>query len=86
MNFDIDFNTLLLFGIAALNAFVAYQAQRTRADVHRVEVATNSMKDAQVAAKGATERLLGREEARIEGEQKAATLAEGVLAGKESTS
>lgn len=49
-------------------------------DVLLIEKATNSMKDALVHATGAAAKAEGKEEARIEGEQKASILATAQLA------
>lgn len=74
-----SFETIMWLLIAALNAFTAWTALRTKLDMHKVEIATNSMKDALVAATATAAHATGREEARIEGEQKAAAVAEGKL-------
>ena len=70
---------LVLFGIAILNCITAYFAWRTHSLTKQVEVATNSMKDALVKATGEASFKSGKEEGRIEGEAKAAILAEGKL-------
>lgn len=53
-----------------------------RADVHKIELATNSMKDALVAATGKEKFAAGKEEARLEGEAKAAALVVGAVEAK----
>ncbi len=55
---------------------------KTQEDVATVEKATNSVKDAPVAATAKSEFARGKEQARVEGIEKAATLAEGKLVGK----
>jgi hypothetical protein len=83
---DLDLNTLSLLGIAIFNAITGFLAWRihlmtviTKRNVEVIEVATNSMKDALVAATGKAERAAGAEEERMRGEAKAAALAEGKL-------
>lgn len=46
-----------------------------KADIHTIEVATNSMKDELVKATAVSARSEGRDEERIAGEQRAASLA-----------
>lgn len=46
----VHIETLALLTIAALNAYTAWLAYRTKQDMHKVEIATNSMKDALVAS------------------------------------
>jgi len=86
---SVDANTVVLFLIALANAFTAYMVQRT----HKVAVQTqeyslqtekntNSMKDALVAATDKASFAAGKDEARGEGERKAAALAEGRLAAE----
>ncbi len=53
-------NNLTLLVIALLNAFTAYMAYRTHSLTKQVEVATNSMKDALVAATGKSEYARGK--------------------------
>ena len=74
--------------IAIINAYTAWMgwktnkmATQTAVDIRKVEIATNSMKDALVKATAVASHAEGHEEARLEGEQKAATLAEGRLKG-----
>ena len=74
-----SFETIMWLAIAALNAFTAWATLRTRSDMRKVEIATNSMKDALVAATRSAAHADGREEARLEGEQKAAAVAQGKL-------
>jgi hypothetical protein len=74
----------LFAGLVLNAAAVVYSARSTRnnntrlaqvvVDVHKIELATNSMKDALVAATGDASFRAGKDEARIEGEQKAAAL------------
>ncbi len=85
--FYLDPNITILV-IGAINAFIAWMAYRTQkliADTHlltkQVEVATNSMKDALVKATGEAAHAAGKDEGRLEGEIKAATLAKGKLKG-----
>jgi hypothetical protein len=69
--------------IAAVLAWKAHAAVvATQANVSKVEVATNSMKDALVAATKAAAHAEGLEEGRLAGAAKAATLAEGQRQGK----
>ena len=74
----IDPNVILL-AIAVLNSITALLAYRTHKLTLKVEKATNSMKDALVEATGEAAHAAGKEEGRIAGEQKAATLARGKL-------
>jgi len=48
--FHIDFNLVLILFIAGINAYTAIITYRTNKNVGIVEKATNSMKDALVAA------------------------------------
>jgi hypothetical protein len=87
--------TIMLALIALLNAYTAWTISRAHAavlmagdkiasvahDVHVVEKATNSMKDALVAATSAAANGAGYERGRLEGEVKAAAVAEGRLQG-----
>lgn len=75
MNFDL----LVLLGIAALNAFTAWTTWRTRSDVRIIEKATNSMKDELVKATDRAAHIAGKEEGRLEGEAIAAVLAKDQL-------
>lgn len=77
--FLIDPNIVLL-SIAALNTITAILAYRTHTLTKQVEVATNSMKDALILATAEASHAAGKDEARAEGEAKAAILAEGKLA------
>lgn len=70
---------ITLFAIAILNLITAWLAYRTHKLTKQVEIATNSMKDALVLATGEAAHAAGKEEGRIAGEAKAATLAEGKL-------
>ena len=77
---------LVLLGIALLQAFtaiVAYLTNRTAraaaANIQKVEVATNSMKDALVAATGKAADAMGFERGRLQGELTAERVA-GVTA------
>jgi hypothetical protein len=47
---DLDINTAVLMAIALLNAFTAYMTHNNRKNIRIIETATNSMKDALVAA------------------------------------
>jgi len=84
---SIDPNFVLLI-IALVNAFTALigwwtlrATKATQADVRKVEVATNSMKDALVSATAEASEAKGRDSERAIGESKAAALAEGILGG-----
>ena len=74
---------LILLGIAVLNCFTAFMAWQTKTLAKQVELATNSMKDALAAKTGEAAHAAGREEARVEGEVKAAAVAIGVAQQKE---
>lgn len=71
-----EIDTIALLFIAVLNAFTGYLAWRTRSDVRVIEKATNSMKDALVAATDVAARAEGKEEGRLEG------VAEGARQGQ----
>lgn len=84
-----DLNTAMLFGIALSNAAGLYFSWRAKSiavttseTVAVLEKNTNSIKDALVAKTGEAAHAAGREEMRIEGEAKAATLAMGLIEGK----
>lgn len=84
----IDPNLVLLI-VAMVNAFTAYIgwrahqiAQATQADMRKVEIATNSMKDALVAKTAEASEAKGRDDQRAISEAQAAELAKGNLAGK----
>lgn len=86
----IEPNTVALIAVALINAYVAYQAKKTRSlasetknIAEQTEKNTNSMKDALVASTKLASHAEGKEEGRIEGEAKAATLAEGIKVGSE---
>lgn len=79
----IDINTMMLLAIAICNVIIAVLAWHTKQDVaatrvtaERTELNTNSMREALVQRTGEAEHAKGREEARKEGETKAAELAE----------
>ncbi len=74
---------LTLLVIALLNAVTAFLAWRTHKLTQQVETATNSMKDALVAATGLAAHAAGLAEGKASSERKAATFAEGVLQGTE---
>ena len=78
MTTALDPNITLLI-IATLNAATAWLAYRTHKLTKQVEIATNSMQDALVAATGEAAHAAGKEEGRIAGEVKAANVAEGKL-------
>lgn len=72
---------LILLGIALLNAITALftwwnhrAIKNTQEEIHKIEVATNSMKDKLVAATAQASEAKGRDEQRAVGEQKAADL------------
>lgn len=71
----IDTNTWALIGLAAMQSVNLYYTRQT-------EKNTNSMKDALVSSTAKENYSRGKDEERIKGEQKAATLAQGALAGK----
>lgn len=50
MPINISVETASLLIIALLNAFTAWMSYKTKQDMRKVEVATNSMKDALVAS------------------------------------
>ena len=54
-----DFNTWVLLAVAAMNALTAYLTYKARQDIHTVEKATNSMKDALVAVTGESMKAQG---------------------------
>lgn len=83
---DPFWNNLVLFGIALIGAYTAYESRVARAaaveslDVSKkTELNTNSMKDALVKAVGDAQHAAGKEEGRTEGAEKAAILAQGKL-------
>lgn len=75
LSVPIEPNTMVLLVVAVMNAATLYYS-------HRTEKNTNSMKDALVKSTAEASHLAGREEARLEGDVKAATLAKGELLGK----
>jgi hypothetical protein len=88
-----DYNLIALAVVAFCNmipavlaAIFAWRAHvttlATQANVAKVETATNSMKDALVAATRAEAHAAGMEEGRLAGVAKAATLAEGRRQGE----
>lgn len=77
---SIDTNTLILLAIALLNCLTALFAFLTRQDMKKVEIATNSMKDALVVSTAKASLAEGKELGRAEGEQKAEVLAAGQTA------
>ena len=66
MIIDFDLNNLMFLLIAVSNTVTAYFVYRSKSDIHRIEVATNSMKDALVASTAKASHAEGREEMRIE--------------------
>lgn len=79
-----DMNNLLLIGVALLNAFTAYMTflakkdtEKTMINMQKVELATNSMKDALVASTAKSSYAEGATQAREAGEAKAAAILEG---------
>lgn len=58
---------LILLAIAALNAWSIWVQYGSKKDIRKIEVATNSMKDALVAATDKAAHAQGKEEGRIEG-------------------
>lgn len=56
---------ILMLAIAALNAFTAYISWEAKKDIHKVEVATNSMKDALVRATAKASHAEGMSDQRI---------------------
>lgn len=92
-------NTLMLLAIAALNAWVAWMAYRTKQDaaatkvavvatqvaVEKTEVNTNHMREQLVTATGEAAHAAGRQEMRQEAEATAATLAKGQKQERDTT-
>lgn len=70
MTVPLELNSLILLLVAVMNGVTLYYSRRT-------EKNTNSMKDELVRATGEKAHAAGKEEARAEGEAKAAILAEG---------
>lgn len=64
---DLSVNTLLLLGVACTNAYAAVMAFRTHKLTHRVELATNSMKDALVSTTAKASHAEGKLEGVVEG-------------------
>ncbi len=78
-----------LIGIGAMlnvvmNVFVWINSHRTRQEMGELSANTNSIKDALVKATGEAADSAGYERGRLAGEAKAATLAEGRLAGEDA--
>lgn len=74
----------LFIGLLA-NAFAVWWAmRRVVGEVHKIEVATNSMKDALVSSTRHEADAVGYERGRTEGEDKANVLAEGQRLGREA--
>lgn len=84
-----NIDNILLFGIACLNAYTAWSVMQahkhiviTQQDVHKIEVATNSMKDALVASTASAFFAKGKEAGHIAEQtlvnEHAAAFAEGV--------
>lgn len=69
-----DLHTIGLILIAVFNLVTAFLTLRTQKDVKKVELATNSMKDALVAASKEASFAAGREESRLVAELKAENL------------
>lgn len=84
MEYDINLNTLILFGIAFLNAIAAIAAWQTKKDAAEIKVHSNSMKDEVVKAKEEVARLTGLFQGRAESERSAANHAKGMLAAGET--
>jgi hypothetical protein len=80
----LDFNTVALLIIALINVVTAFLAARTHALTQKVEVATNSMKDALVRTTRSEAHAAGVEEGRLAGVAKAATLEEGRQQGTDA--
>jgi hypothetical protein len=80
----LDINTIVLMIVAAMNLYGVIIAKRTNTNMAIVEKATNSMKDALVAATANASHAAGKEEGLAQGAATAATLAQGIAAGKES--
>lgn len=83
LNDSIDLNTVLLLGIAFLNAIAAVAAWQTKKDAAEIKMHSNSMKDEVVKAKEEVARLTGLFQGRAESERSAANHARGVLAAGE---
>lgn len=70
----------LITALAALGAFILSLYNNRK--IEQIHVATNSMKDALVAATGDAAHAAGKEEGRVEEEARAAVLAKGKLVGE----
>lgn len=86
----VELNTWILLVIAITNAgtgvlwfLIKQDTLATKIAAELTEKNTNSMKDALVLATDKAAHAAGKEEGRVEGEAKAAVLAEGKLQGKE---
>lgn len=77
-----DLNTLILFGIAFMNAIAAVAAWQTRKDAAEIKVHSNSMKDEVVKAKEEVARLTGIFEGQARSEKVAANHARGKVEGE----
>lgn len=84
MDLDINFNTILLFGIAFMNAIAAIAAWQTKKNAEQIKIHSNSMKDEVVKAKEEVARLTGLFQGRAESERTAANHAKGMLAAGEA--
>jgi uncharacterized protein (UPF0333 family) len=80
---SIDLNNVILLAIAILTAFTTIMTYFTRSDMKKVEIATNSMKDALVKSTAEASYAAGEKVEREKGEQKAALLAAENIATKE---
>lgn len=88
-----DINTLILFGIAFLNAIAAIAAWQTRKDAAaikedaaEIKIHSNSMKDEVVKAKEEVARLTGIFEGQARSEKEAANHAKGKVEGERAKS
>ena len=61
-----DANTIGLIVVVVVQLINILVAWRTREDVHKIEVATNSMKDALIVSTAKASKAEGREEMRVE--------------------
>jgi len=79
-----DINNLILLLVALMNAFTAFMAYRTHQNVLVVELATNSMKDALVAATGSAAHAAGVTEGRAQAKADRAMFNAGVKSERDT--
>lgn len=89
----VDMNLVIQMITAVAVAYAAYAAHhaqhnskvakdtalKSQENIQKIEIATNSMKDALIVSTAKEQFAAGRDQARLEGEAKAAILAEGQL-------